>query len=69
MVSVAEALHREPATSAILIVTARATAEEVLRTVAHARRHARVVVADCCADDDADRAGRARERAPSAAAT
>ena len=51
LVSVGEALHREPATSALLIVTARASAEEVLRTVGHARRHARVVVADCCADD------------------
>jgi uncharacterized protein (DUF58 family) len=53
LVSVAEALHREPATSAILVVTARASADEVLRTVSYARRHARVVVADCCADDTA----------------
>jgi uncharacterized protein (DUF58 family) len=53
LVTVAEALRREPATSAIVVVTARADAAEVVRTVAHARRHARVVVADCCADDDA----------------
>jgi len=51
LVSVGEALHREPATSAIVIVTARASVQEVLRTVGHARRHARVVIADCCADD------------------
>ncbi|MFT3852339.1 MAG: DUF58 domain-containing protein [Ilumatobacteraceae bacterium] len=54
LVTVADALHREPATSAIVVVTARAPAAEVVRTVAHARRHARVVVADCCAADEAE---------------
>lgn len=50
---VADALRREAATSAIVVVTARADAGELVRTVAHARRHARVVVVDCCADDAA----------------
>ena len=51
LVDVAEALHREAATSAIVIVTSRAPTDEMVRTVAHARRHARVVVIDCCSDD------------------
>jgi uncharacterized protein (DUF58 family) len=52
LLDVADALAREPATSAIVVVVARTPVEQLLRCVQHARRRARVIVVDCRADEN-----------------
>lgn len=50
---VADTLRVEPATSAIVIVTARRTTDELLACIVHARRRARPIVVNVAADIDA----------------
>jgi uncharacterized protein (DUF58 family) len=50
---VADTLRVEPGTSAIVIVTARRSTDELLAAVVHARRRARPIIVNVAADVDA----------------